>query len=66
MKCPQRCHEHFIATSVDRALVLGVCASDDPALASSLMQLHDVDDAAPAAEAGEYRAGVRALRRRGA
>ena len=59
-------HAYLAAEDCDEALVLGVCASDDPALASSLMQLHDVDDAAPAAEAGEYRAGVRALRRRGA
>jgi len=59
-------HAYLAAEDCDEALVLGVCASDDPALATSLMQLHDVDDAAPAAEAGEYRAGVRALRRRGA
>jgi mannose-6-phosphate isomerase class I len=56
-------HAYVTAENCDEALVLGVCASDDPALATSLMQMHDVTERALPAHANESRAGVRALRR---
>ena len=34
-------HAYVAAEECDEALVLGVCSSDDEALASSLMQMHD-------------------------
>jgi transcriptional regulator with XRE-family HTH domain len=34
-------HAYVAAEDCDEALVLGVCSSDDEALASSLMQMHD-------------------------
>ena len=34
-------HAYVAAEACDEALVLGVCSSDDEALASSLMQMHD-------------------------
>jgi hypothetical protein len=35
-------HAYVAAEECDEALVLGVCSSDDEALASSLMQMHDL------------------------
>lgn len=54
-------HAYVAAEDCEEAVVLGVCSSEDPALMSSLMHMHDVD----AAGLGEPepRAGVRSLRR---
>jgi transcriptional regulator with XRE-family HTH domain len=56
-------HAYVAAENCDEALVLGVCSSDDPALATSLMQMHDVGPESRLLHAAEPRAGVRALRR---
>jgi transcriptional regulator with XRE-family HTH domain len=54
-------HAYVAAEDCDEALVLGVCSSDDEALMSSLMQMHEPDIAS--AVGSEEVAKVRMLRR---
>ena len=54
-------HAYVAAEECDEALVLGVCSSDDEALASSLMQMHDVVPGH--SNLNEAPARVRSLRR---
>ncbi|HEX8415084.1 MAG TPA: XRE family transcriptional regulator [Sphingomicrobium sp.] len=56
-------HAYVAAEDCDQALVLGVCSSDDPALATALMRMHDVESEAPSLIPAKPRAGVRSLRR---
>lgn len=56
-------HAYIAAEECDQALVLGVCSSDDPALATALMRMHDVESEAPSLIPAKPRAGVRSLRR---
>ena len=56
-------HAYIAAEDCDQALVLGVCSSDDPALATALMRMHDVESEAPSLIPAKPRAGVRSLRR---
>ena len=55
-------HAYVAAEDCDEALVLGVCASNDEALVSSLMQMHEPVSTRPAA-VDEYATRVRTLRR---
>jgi quercetin dioxygenase-like cupin family protein len=54
-------HAYLAAEECDEALVLGVCSSDDEALASSLMQMHD--PVPGHSNVNEAPARVRSLRR---
>ena len=54
-------HAYVAAEECDEALVLGVCSSDDEALASSLMQMHDLVPGH--SNLNEAPARVRSLRR---
>ena len=54
-------HAYVAAAECDEALVLGVCSSDDEALASSLMQMHD--PVPGHSNVNEAPARVRSLRR---
>lgn len=54
-------HAYVAAEECDEALVLGVCSSDDEALASSLMQMHDLVPGH--SNLNEEPARVRSLRR---
>ena len=54
-------HAYVAAEDCDEALVLGVCASDDEALVSSLMNMHE--SVAANTAVGEAVPNVRALRR---
>ena len=54
-------HAYVAAEECDEALVLGVCSSDDEALASSLMQMHD--PVPGHSNVNEAPARVRSLRR---
>ena len=54
-------HAYVAAEECDEALVLGVCSSDDEALASSLMQMHD--HVPGHSNVNEAPARVRSLRR---
>lgn len=56
-------HAYVAAEDCDEALVLGVCASNDEALVSSLMQMHEPAEARPAPVADEPGPRVRSLRR---
>lgn len=56
-------HAYVAAEDCDEALVLGVCSSDDPALATALMQMHDPEPDALPVQVEQRRAGVRSLKR---
>ena len=56
-------HAYIAAEDCDEAVVLGVCSSNDDALVSSLMQMHDSVPAGPFPAAEEFGARVRTLRR---
>jgi len=56
-------HAYVAAEDCEEALVLGVCSSDDAALMSSLMQMHEPLLGHTAPEADEAPPRVRALRR---
>lgn len=56
-------HAYVAAEDCDEALVLGVCASSDEALVSSLMQMHEPVDTRPKLVADEAGPRVRSLRR---
>ena len=56
-------HAYVAAEDCDEALVLGVCSSNDDALVSSLMQMHEPVSTRPTAVADEYATRVRTLRR---
>jgi transcriptional regulator with XRE-family HTH domain len=55
-------HAYVAAADCDEALVLGVCSSEDEALMSSLMQMHEADFV-PSEAGDETGAKVRTLRR---
>lgn len=56
-------HAYVAAEHCDEALVLGVCSSDDEALVSSLMQMHDHLPGHSNLGVDDSRARVRSLRR---
>jgi transcriptional regulator with XRE-family HTH domain len=56
-------HAYVAAEDCDEALVLGVCASSDEALVSSLMQMHEPADSRPRLVGEEPGPRVRSLRR---
>ena len=56
-------HAYVAGGDCDEALVLGVCSSDDEALVSSLMQMHEPDAMATDAATNDTLPKVRALRR---
>ena len=56
-------HAYIAAESCDEALVLGVCSSNDEALVTSLMQMHDVPAHGPRLVPDDAGPRVRSLRR---
>lgn len=56
-------HAYVAAADCDEALVLGVCSSEDAALMSSLMQMHEPTGGEPRPILPEPRVAVRALSR---
>jgi transcriptional regulator with XRE-family HTH domain len=56
-------HAYVAAEDCEEALVLGVCASSDEALVSSLMQMHEPADIRPRLVADDAGPRVRSLRR---
>ena len=56
-------HAYVAAEDCEEALVLGVCSSDDEALVSSLMQMHDPLPGHSNLSLDDSRARVRSLRR---
>ncbi len=56
-------HAYVAAEDCDEALVLGVCSSEDAALMSSLMQMHEPTGSEPRLPVPEPRTAVRALSR---
>src|SRR5688572_14087613 len=56
-------HAYVAAEDCEEALVLGVCASSDEALVSSLMQMHEPAHSRPKLVADETGPRVRSLRR---
>lgn len=56
-------HAYVAAEDCEEALVLGVCASSDEALVSSLMQMHEPVDTRPRLVAEDTGTRVRSLRR---
>ena len=56
-------HAYVAAEDCDEALVLGICSSDDDALVSSLMHMHEAPAADSPAMAEEPGTRVRSLRR---
>ena len=56
-------HAYVAAEDCEEALVLGVCASSDEALVSSLMQMHEPADSRPRLVSDEPGPRVRSLRR---
>jgi transcriptional regulator with XRE-family HTH domain len=56
-------HAYVAAEDCEEALVLGVCSSDDDALVSSLMQMHEPSSDAPLRLTNDIGTRVRSLRR---
>ena len=56
-------HAYVAAEHCDEALVLGICSSDDDALVTSLMQMHEPLPGHADIAADDGRARVRSLRR---
>jgi hypothetical protein len=56
-------HAYVAAEECDEALVLGVCSSDDDALMSSLMHIHEPANEGVERMADQSNARVRTLRR---